>query len=64
MKILRRILAACGVAAWAVLLILTLVAAFSTGPFHDYLLGLLVTDIALPVVLYAMQLMYRVLKRK
>ncbi|MCH3987710.1 MAG: hypothetical protein LKG56_08805 [Lachnospiraceae bacterium] len=65
MKILRRILAVSGIAAWAVLIVLTLISAFSgTGPLSDALPGLLFTDIALPVVLYAMQLMYRILKKK
>lgn len=65
MKSIRRILAVCGIAAWAVLIVLTLVSAFAgPGPLHDALLGLLITDIALPVVIYAMQLMYRALRRK
>lgn len=65
MKTFRRILAVSGIAAWAVLIVLTLVSAFAeTGPLAGALPGLLFTDIALPVVLYAMQLMYRILKKK
>ena len=65
MKTLRRILAFVCIAVWAVLIVLTLVSAFAgTGPLSDALPGLLFTDIALPVVLYAMQLMYRILKKK
>ena len=65
MKTLRRILAFVCIAVWAVLIVLTLVSAFAeTGPLAGALPGLLFTDIALPVVLYAMQLMYRILRRK
>lgn len=64
MKLLRRIAAILGIAFWAVLLILTLISAFVTsGPLAGALPVLLFTDIALPVVIYAMILMYRVLHR-
>lgn len=48
---------------WGLLILTTVIVAFIDTPFCNSLLsGLMITDIALPIVAYAILLMYRLLK--
>ena len=63
MKKLKRIVAMTIIILWAILLIATLITAFVDTPEGKTLLrGLLYTDIVLPVVAYAMSLVYKFLR--
>ena len=62
MKKFKRIAALAVVIAWAALIIITLITAFIDNETdHTLFKGLIFTDIVLPVVAYAMMLMYKYL---
>lgn len=62
MKKFKRIAALAVVIAWAALIIVTLITAFiDNEAAHTLFKGLIFTDIVLPVVAYAMMLMYKYL---
>ena len=62
MKKFKRIAALAVVIAWAALIIITLITAFiDNETAHTLFKGLIFTDIVLPVVAYAMMLMYKYL---
>ena len=63
MKNFKRIAALAVVVIWGILLIVTLVVSFmNTEESRQLFNGLIVTDIALPVVAYAMILIAKILK--
>lgn len=65
MSKLKRIIALTIVILWAALIVATLITAFIDTPTCNTLFkGLLFTDIVLPVVAYAMLLMYKFLSGK
>jgi hypothetical protein len=65
MKRLKRIAALAAVILWGVLLIATLITAIIDSETCNTLFpGLLFTDIVLPIVIYSMMLIYRILGRK
>ena len=50
---------------WGILILTTVIVAFIDTPFCNSLLGgLMMTDIFLPIIAYAIMLMYRLLKNK
>ena len=60
MKKFKRIAALTIVILWAALIIVTLITAFiATETAHTLFKGLIFTDIVLPVVAYAMMLVYK-----
>lgn len=62
MKNFKRIAALAGVILWGVLIAVTLVTAcINTETARTLFKGLIFTDIALPVVIYAMMLIYKYL---
>ena len=62
MKKFKRIAALAVVIAWAALIIIPLITAFiDNETAHTLFKGLIFTDIVLPVVAYAMMLMYKYL---
>jgi hypothetical protein len=65
MKRLKRIAALAAVILWGILLIATLITAIIDNETCSTLFpGLLFTDIGLPIVIYSMMLIYRILCRK
>lgn len=63
--LLKRIIALGIVVLWGILLLTTLVVAFIDNEICNTLFrGLMITDILLPVVAYAMMLVYRILSKK
>lgn len=65
MKNLKRIAALIAVILWGLLILATVITAFINTEESQLLFkGLLFTDIMLPVVIYAMMLVYRILARK
>ncbi|MGN0328907.1 MAG: hypothetical protein ACI4D4_08005 [Lachnospira sp.] len=65
MKNFKKIAALTIVILWGALLIATLITAFiNTEEAHTLFIGLIFTDIVLPVVAYAMMLMYKYLSKR
>ena len=65
MKKIKRIAALTAVIAWGLLLLVTLITAFiNTDSARTLFNGLIFTDIILPIVVYAMMLVYRILSHK
>ncbi|MDD6333904.1 MAG: hypothetical protein PUB04_05505 [Clostridia bacterium] len=63
MNRLKRTAALVAVILWGIMIIATLVLAFiDNEACHNIFTGLLFTDIVFPVVIYAMMLVYRILK--
>lgn len=64
-KTWKRITALAIIILWVMLLITTLVVAFIDTPFCNRLFqGLIFIDIVLPVVAYAIKLMYKILSKR
>lgn len=65
MKKIKRIAALIAVIAWILLLAATLVTALiNTDTARTLFNGLIFTDIAFPIVIYAMMMVYRILSPK